>query len=71
MCAGLAAGVLAGLLTNTALGIWWIDPVVGLVIAIACVFAGRQTWRGDGCACSECGPRRSDHALTSNHPPPR
>jgi divalent metal cation (Fe/Co/Zn/Cd) transporter len=54
MCAGLATGVLVGLLANTTLGIWWIDPVVGLAIAIACVFAGRQTWRGDGCACSEC-----------------
>ena len=54
LCAGLAAGVLVGLLANTTLGIWWLDPAVGLVIAIACVVAGRQTWRGDGCACTEC-----------------
>jgi divalent metal cation (Fe/Co/Zn/Cd) transporter len=54
LCAGLAAGVLVGLLANTTLGIWWLDPTVGLAIAIACVFAGHQTWRGDGCACTEC-----------------
>ena len=54
LCAGLAVGVLAGLLANTTLGIWWLDPAVGLVIAIACVHAGRQTWRGEGCSCTEC-----------------
>jgi len=54
LCAGLAVGVLIGLLANTTLGIWWLDPTVGLLIAIACVFAGRQTWRGEGCACTEC-----------------
>jgi divalent metal cation (Fe/Co/Zn/Cd) transporter len=54
LCAGLAVGVLGGLLANTVLGIWWLDPAVGLVIAVACVLAGRQTWRGDGCACTEC-----------------
>ncbi|MFZ0976448.1 MAG: cation transporter [Solirubrobacteraceae bacterium] len=54
LCAGLAVGVLAGLLANTTLGIWWLDPAVGLVIALACVIAGRQTWRGETCACTEC-----------------
>jgi hypothetical protein len=54
LCAGLAVGVLAGLLANTTLGIWWLDPAVGLVIAVACVLAGRQSWRGEGCACTEC-----------------
>jgi divalent metal cation (Fe/Co/Zn/Cd) transporter len=54
LCAGLAAGVLVGLLANTTLGIWWLDPTVGLVIAVACVLAGRQSWRGEACACSEC-----------------
>jgi divalent metal cation (Fe/Co/Zn/Cd) transporter len=54
LCAGLAVGVLVGLLANTTLGIWWLDPAVGIVIAVACVLAGRQTWRGDGCACTEC-----------------
>ena len=27
LCAYLAAGVLVGLLLNTAFGIWWADPV--------------------------------------------
>lgn len=36
------------------LGMWWVDPAVGLVIALACVQAGRQTWRGEGCSCTEC-----------------
>jgi divalent metal cation (Fe/Co/Zn/Cd) transporter len=54
LCAGLAVGVLAGLLANTTLGIWWLDPAVGLVIAVACVLAGRQSWRGESCACTEC-----------------
>ena len=54
LCAGLAAGVLVGLLANTTLGIWWLDPAVGLVIAVACVLAGRQSWRGESCACAEC-----------------
>lgn len=54
LCAGLAVGVLIGLVANTTLGIWWLDPAVGLVIAVACVFAGRQSWRGEGCACTEC-----------------
>jgi divalent metal cation (Fe/Co/Zn/Cd) transporter len=54
LCAGLAVGVLAGLLANTTLGIWWLDPAVGLVIAIACVLAGRQSWRGEVCACADC-----------------
>ena len=54
ICAYLAVGVLAGLLANTLFGIWWLDPIVGLVIAIACVFAGGQTWHGEGCGCSEC-----------------
>jgi len=54
LCGGLAAGVLAGLLANATLGVWWLDPAVGVTIAIACVFAGRQSWRGDSCACSDC-----------------
>jgi divalent metal cation (Fe/Co/Zn/Cd) transporter len=33
LCAYLAAAVLAGLLANTVLGWWWLDPVVALGIA--------------------------------------
>ena len=52
LCAGLAVGMLAGLLANTTPSIWWVDPAIGLVIA--CVYAGLQTWRGKGCSCTEC-----------------
>src|SRR5437660_280398 len=33
ICAYLAAGVLVGLLANTLLGAWWLDPMVALGIA--------------------------------------
>ena len=49
LCAYLAAGVLAGLLANTILGWWWVDPIVALGIAGAALHEGRETWRGEGC----------------------
>jgi divalent metal cation (Fe/Co/Zn/Cd) transporter len=51
LCAYMAAGVLVGLAANAALGWWWLDPVVALVIATIAVREGRETWAGDGCAC--------------------
>jgi divalent metal cation (Fe/Co/Zn/Cd) transporter len=50
LCAYMAAGVLVGLATNTALGWWWLDPLIALVIAAAAVREGREAW-GEGCAC--------------------
>jgi divalent metal cation (Fe/Co/Zn/Cd) transporter len=50
LCAYLAAGVLVGLLGNTLLGLWWLDPAVGLGIAAVAVKEGRETWRGEGCS---------------------
>ena len=52
LCAYLAAGVLAGLLANTLLGMWWLDPVVALAIAALAVHEGRRAWDGNGCACA-------------------
>ena len=52
LCAYLAAGVLAGLLANAALGWWWLDPVVGLAIAILAVREGVETWKGEECGCA-------------------
>ena len=52
LCAYLAAGVLVGLLANTLLGLWWLDPVVALGIAALAVREGREAWQGDGCACA-------------------
>jgi divalent metal cation (Fe/Co/Zn/Cd) transporter len=51
LCAYMAAGVLVGLAANAALGWWWVDPVVALVIAAIAVREGREAWAGEGCAC--------------------
>jgi divalent metal cation (Fe/Co/Zn/Cd) transporter len=51
-CAYMAAGVLVGLLANTLLGAWWLDPVFALAIAALAVREGREAWAGDGCACA-------------------
>jgi divalent metal cation (Fe/Co/Zn/Cd) transporter len=55
LCAYLSAALLVGLLGNAALGAWWLDPVVGLLIAGLAVKEGREAWRGEGCACG-CVP---------------
>ena len=30
-------------------GAWWLDPAVGLLIALVAVKEGAEAWRGDGC----------------------
>lgn len=47
LCAYLAATVLAGLLTNTVLGWWWLDPAIGLGIAAWAIWEGAEAWRGE------------------------
>lgn len=54
ICAYLAAAVLAGLLANTLLGIWWLDPLVALSIAALAITEGRRAWRGESCGCATC-----------------
>jgi divalent metal cation (Fe/Co/Zn/Cd) transporter len=49
LCAYLAGALLVGLLGNAAVGAWWLDPVVGLLIAAVAVKEGREAWRGEGC----------------------
>ena len=49
LCAYLAGALLLGLLGNALLGAWWLDPVVGLLIAAVAVREGREAWRGEGC----------------------
>lgn len=49
LCAYLAGALLVGLLGNALLGAWWLDPVVGLLIAAIAVKEGREAWRGEGC----------------------
>lgn len=51
LCAYLAAAVLAGLLANTVLGWWWLDPVVALGIAALAVREGVEAWHGEECGC--------------------
>ncbi|SEK44705.1 cation transporter [Streptacidiphilus jiangxiensis] len=51
LCACLAAAVLIGLLANTLLGLWWLDPAIGLLVACLAVREGRASWRGEECAC--------------------
>jgi len=53
LCAYLAGALLVGLLDNALVGAWWLDPLVGLLIAAVAVREGRNTWRGEGC-CSAC-----------------
>ena len=49
LCAYLAAAVLVGLVGNALLGAWWLDPLVGLLIAGLAVYEGREAWQGDAC----------------------
>ena len=49
LCAYLAGALLLGLLANMALGAWWLDPAVGLLIAGVAVKEGVEAWRGEGC----------------------
>ena len=52
LCAYLAGALLVGLLGNALFGLWWLDPVVGLLIAAVALKEGREAWSGEGCACT-------------------
>jgi divalent metal cation (Fe/Co/Zn/Cd) transporter len=49
LCAYLAGALLVGLAGNAIAGAWWLDPVVGMLIAGVAVKEGLEAWRGDGC----------------------
>ena len=49
LCAYLAGALLVGLLGTALLGAWWLDPVVGLLIAGLAVREGLEAWGGEGC----------------------
>jgi divalent metal cation (Fe/Co/Zn/Cd) transporter len=49
LCAYLAGALLVGLLGNALVGAWWLDPLVGLLIAAVAVREGLEAWRGEGC----------------------
>lgn len=52
LCAYLAGALLVGLLGNALVGAWWLDAVVGLLIAAVAVREGLEAWRGEGCCVS-------------------
>jgi len=54
LCAYLAGALLVGLLGNALLGAWWLDPLLGLLIAAVAVKEGREAWRGE--TCRVCSP---------------
>ena len=45
-----AAALLVGLLGNALFGAWWLDPIVGLLIAAVAIQEGREAWSGDACS---------------------
>ena len=49
LCGALSAALLVGLAANGVLGLWWLDPVAGLMIAGVALKEGFETWRGEGC----------------------
>lgn len=49
LCAYLAGALLIGLAGNAVVGAWWLDPLVGLLIAAVAVKEGFEAWRGEGC----------------------
>jgi divalent metal cation (Fe/Co/Zn/Cd) transporter len=52
LCAAQAAAVLIGLTVTAAWpGGWWLDPVIGLVVAAVAVWEGVESWRGEACEC--------------------
>jgi divalent metal cation (Fe/Co/Zn/Cd) transporter len=51
LCAYLSVAVLAGLLGNTLIGWWWLDPLAALFIAYVAVREGREAWKGEECGC--------------------
>lgn len=53
LCAYLAGALLVGLLGNALFGAWWLDPLVGLLIAGVAVHEGIETWRGDSCCTDD------------------
>ena len=54
LCGYMALAVLGGLLANALFGLWWLDPIVALLIAGVAVREGRAALRGDDVCCSSC-----------------
>jgi divalent metal cation (Fe/Co/Zn/Cd) transporter len=54
LCAISAAAVLLSILVNAVFGLWWLDPITGLGIAVLAIHEGRKAWAGE--ACADCAP---------------
>jgi divalent metal cation (Fe/Co/Zn/Cd) transporter len=54
LCGYMAVAVLAGLLANAFWGIWWLDPIVALLIAGVALREGRNAWQGENVCCASC-----------------
>lgn len=50
LCGYLSLAILVGLGANAVLGLWWADPLVAFLVAIAAVHGGIRTWRGAACS---------------------
>jgi divalent metal cation (Fe/Co/Zn/Cd) transporter len=46
----MAGALLIGLLGDALVGTWWLDPLVGLLIAALAIHEGLEAWEGDTCA---------------------
>lgn len=66
LCTYLSAALLVGLLLNAALGWWWADPVVGLVVAWLAVREGREAWSGQACGCGPVASAALDEDACSD-----
>jgi divalent metal cation (Fe/Co/Zn/Cd) transporter len=49
MCAAQAGAVLIGLAVTATLGWFWLDPVIGLLLAGWAIYEGIQAWQGEDC----------------------
>ena len=64
LCALLAGATLVGLLGQSLLGVWWLDPLAGLFIAGVAVREGFKAWSGE--VCADCAPVGFTGAPTCN-----
>jgi divalent metal cation (Fe/Co/Zn/Cd) transporter len=62
LCGYMALAVLGGLLANALFGLWWLDPIVALLIAAVALREGLAALRGDTCSGSCCGTPVPDAA---------
>jgi divalent metal cation (Fe/Co/Zn/Cd) transporter len=42
----LATGILVALALNAAAGLWWVDPMAALLVAVFCIREAVDNWRG-------------------------